>query len=249
MVFYCILAKYIFLIILLKIDIMFQKKIVQNLTPFFSISLTFIVLISVAILAFPKKVLHLKINETWTYSQDVLFRNITNLGDGLFSILVIIGMSLFISYRNTIIGLLSFSISGLASIFVKRVLAPESLRPASIFDKNVLHFADGVKINYINSFTSGHTATAFALFMFLAYVCYKRKYQQVIFGITACLVAYSRVYLSQHFMIDVLFGAIIGMLSFLISYQIIIPINKKWLDSGIYKLIENKKQKVELTNK
>ncbi len=89
-------------------------------------------------------------------------------------------------------------------------------RPAKVFEGEVLHFVEGVHLNYVNSFPSGHTATAFALFLFLASLT-KNKGLQLFYAIIACLVGYSRTYLSQHFVVDITFGAILGILSYFLS--------------------------------
>jgi membrane-associated phospholipid phosphatase len=83
--------------------------------------------------------------------------------------------------------------------------------------------------------------------MFLAYV-FKNKYFQILFAIIACLTAYSRVYLSQHFFADVDCGGIIGITSFIISYYIFKQIKNNWFDKTIQSLLykRTKKDKVSL---
>ncbi len=60
------------------------------------------------------------------------------------------------------------------------------------------------------SFPSGHTAASFAM----VYVFYKniRKYFWIVLTI-ACMIAFSRLYLSVHYLSDVLIGGIIGLFS------------------------------------
>jgi membrane-associated phospholipid phosphatase len=63
----------------------------------------------------------------------------------------------------------------------------------------------------MNSFPSGHTSAAFALFACMALIS-PRKWAPL--WITAAwAVAYSRIYLSQHFLEDILLGSIIGVVS------------------------------------
>lgn len=62
-----------------------------------------------------------------------------------------------------------------------------------------------------HSFPSGHTCGAFGFFTFLALLL-PDKYRVFggIFFFAALLVAYSRIYLAVHFMVDVYVGSIIG---------------------------------------
>jgi membrane-associated phospholipid phosphatase len=73
----------------------------------------------------------------------------------------------------------------------------------------------------------------------LTYV-FKKKHFQIIFALIACLTAYSRVYLSQHFFSDVAAGEVVGIGSFIISYFIFIPLRSKWFDKKLKSLIKNK---------
>jgi membrane-associated phospholipid phosphatase len=72
-------------------------------------------------------------------------------------------------------------------------------------------------MNLWNSFPSGHTMAAFGLYAALAF--YAKKWYQA-FGLffLALLVGYSRIYLSQHFLVDVIFGAMLGCLAALVGF-------------------------------
>jgi len=63
-----------------------------------------------------------------------------------------------------------------------------------------------------NSFPSGHTVTAFSAAVVLSYVSVNKRYG-FIFLLLAIGVAYSRMYLSQHFFEDVTAGSILGTFS------------------------------------
>lgn len=114
------------------------------------------------------------------------------------------------------------------------VMAP---RPLTWFAEHhpdiTLPLTDGVRMNYWLSFPSGHTTTFFCLFFALCviYTYYtaapscERKVLlsvgniavQVLLFAMAASSAYSRLYLSQHFALDVLAGMIIGVLSVVIA--------------------------------
>lgn len=61
-----------------------------------------------------------------------------------------------------------------------------------------------------NSFPSGHTMAGFALFIFLTLCSRKGWTFDLLFFALALLVGLSRIYLGQHFLEDVLSGALIG---------------------------------------
>lgn len=88
-------------------------------------------------------------------------------------------------------------------------------RPLTVFtEAGVLlpPIMDGVHLHSWNSFPSGHTASAFALMVALAMML-PRRWMKVCCIVFAAVVGYSRIYLSQHFLDDVIFGAIIGVVA------------------------------------
>lgn len=73
--------------------------------------------------------------------------------------------------------------------------------------------------SYTSSFPSGHTTAAFALFGLLAFFTPKST-QKTIWLIPACLAAASRIYLGQHFLEDVIAGALLGSLVAIVLFAI-----------------------------
>ncbi len=65
--------------------------------------------------------------------------------------------------------------------------------------------------SYTSSFPSGHTTAAFALFGLLAFFTPKST-QKTIWLIPASMAGASRIYLGQHFLEDVIAGAVLGSL-------------------------------------
>ncbi len=212
-----------------------MKNLLVELKSFLIICSVFISLAIIGLLTYGKKPLNLMVNHTNTPFQDVFFKYYTNFGDGLFAAFVLLALLFFINFRNIFIGIATFIISGFVSQLIKKIAYFDEFRPAKEFAPNILHYVDGVVMHLYNSFPSGHSTTAFAMFMFLAYI-FKKKYFQVLFAIMACLVGYSRVYLSQHFFVDVACGGILGITSFLISYSIFASNRIKWFDYTILSL-------------
>ncbi len=96
-------------------------------------------------------------------------------------------------------------------------------RPIMVLEMNglakTLHLVPGVEVmRGYNSFPSGHTMSAFALFSLLCFTIAKSDLMQMFFFILAALVGVSRVYLVQHFPQDVLFGSFLGFLVAMVVY-------------------------------
>ena len=70
-----------------------------------------------------------------------------------------------------------------------------------------------------NSFPSGHTATAFTLFLLTVYL-FPTKWTLAIGVIYAIICAYSRVYLGQHFPMDLGGGMLVAVFSTQLSMLI-----------------------------
>jgi len=141
----------------------------------------------------------------------------------------------FIKYRYALITAIS-SLSGFFLVQIaKRFIWTDSPRPKVFFDNMVdIHYVSGVQLHTAHSMPSGHTAGAFALFIALALIS-KRPFYQLFFLLTAILVGYSRLYLSQHFLADVLVGSVIGTISAAVSYFWLI--NKNWKLDGSLKTL------------
>lgn len=149
---------------------------------------------------------------------DYFFQYVTYLGDGIFFVVLL--FILFISSRrNGLLALTSFLLSSSLSIFLKQVVFHGRPRPATVFADSAweYHVIDGLDIATINSFPSGHTISAFAVFTLLALLD-ERKSRGWALLIPAVLVGYSRVYLFQHFVVDAFAGSLIGLLSSVVIY-------------------------------
>ena len=156
------------------------------------------------------------LNSYHPFLLNEFFINYTFIGDGIFAICII--ALFFLYYKNKQQGfalLLSFLISGLFVQIIKNLV--NSPRPRLYFETGqYLHFIDGVSLANNSSFPSGHTATAFAIATALVLIIKNKNWQLPIL-ITAVLVGYSRIYLAQHFLLDVMIGAVIGSASGILS--------------------------------
>ena len=183
-------------------------------------------------LTYTKIDIYLFVNKHNSEFLDLLFKFITNLGHGLFAIVIVLAL-LFWRYRYSITVLVAYLSSGLISQVFKRFIFPTTLRPAALCD-DACHFVEGIKLHYHHSFPSGHTTSAFAVFVCLAFFA-RNKSLQCLFFVLAIATGYSRIYLSQHFFIDVYFGALIGVIFAIFTILLLKNMRAEWLDRSILK--------------
>ena len=174
-----------------------------------------------------KSEIHFFINRYHSGFSDISFALLTYLGDGLFIILPVIVL-LFISLRHAIFLLTAYLSTGLVTQILKRAFFEDALRPSRFLEgMGKLRIVDGVELLGSRSFPSGHATSAFAIFLGLALII-RSRYLKLVCFLIACLVAYSRVYLSQHFLIDIIIGSLIGTLGTLAIYMAFYKSNHKW---------------------
>lgn len=108
-------------------------------------------------------------------------------------------------------------ISTLFTQIPKQIIWPHANRPlASGIDLSKIHTVAGVEVYSYNSFPSGHTATAFTLFLITVYL-FPNKKVLLAGGLYALICGYSRIYLGQHFPLDIAGGIIAAVLSVALS--------------------------------
>jgi len=185
-----------------------------------------------------KEPLHLYLNNFNHPYFDVFFKYGTHLGDGIFAA-IIVALGFIYRIRFGVIGLLGLVSSSIITQFLKRQVFDDHLRPSKVFEQMAdIHFIEGVNLHTNFSFPSGHSTAAFSTFFFLALIAQKPLLQFILFS-TGLLVAFSRVYISQHFFEDIYVGSIIGAsLTFLASVFII---DKPWGQKGFVELFDSKK--------
>lgn len=163
---------------------------------------------------------------------DQFFSATTNLGNGLILVPFLIILSWTRIYLS--IGLFANGmIQGIIVSIFKQVIFPSAKRPIQFLDLAEVHTIPGITIHSMKSFPSGHTVTIFGLCIFLS-LCYRNRLLTIILLAVASLVAISRVYLLQHFFIDVTAGAAIGITVGIIVYHFFEDMNKPtWMTKRI----------------
>lgn len=169
-----------------------------------------------------KREIFLFVNSHYHTYTDWFFRYFTHVGDGLFCVLVIVAL-LFVSYGYALVAGVTFGLSALTSVVLKRLVFPGTFRPRKYFESEpgLLRFIDGLEVHTANSFPSGHTITAFAILSILAFMIKDKRWGILLF-VMALLAAFSRMYLAQHFFEDVYWGAAIGVGSSVLTWYLLI---------------------------
>lgn len=125
---------------------------------------------------------------------------------------------------------ISYIFSTLIVQFLKLVVFKDALRPLAYFKGQAYswHMVQNLMISEYNSMPSGHTSAAWFMCFWISLLAQK-PILTVLITFYAMLVAYSRVYLFQHFPIDTAVGAVIGTgVSLLVYYLNVSKSDIKW---------------------
>ena len=199
----------------------------KNLTSYHWLLWSFLFLLGILFLAiFQNSNFSIIVNAFHNNFLDQFFKYITFLGDGRFVFLIaLIYLFAYKKYGTSI--LISLIINTILIQVLKRVVFSNRFRPSFYF-KNLIedgswNMIDGVELYEKFSFPSGHTALIFCLCMSIC-IFMKKKYFPLLLVLLAYIVGFSRIYLSQHFLIDVLAGALIGSLIPILTFKYIEPL-------------------------
>lgn len=195
-------------------------------------------IISVAV---PRETIHMACNRVHAPFLDGLFRIWTFLGSGVGALIIIL-ITLLARIRFTLSLFAGYAISGIAVQLMKRLLFSHAARPVKYFELREVDFdlylVPGVELHSWHSFPSGHSATAFALFFGLSLIL-RMKWMQLTALMLAVGVAYSRIYLSQHFLMDVVGGAVIGLVGGYAGWRWIMQYDSRWLNRSLPELLHS----------
>lgn len=149
---------------------------------------------------------------------DTFYKYFTHAGDGIF----VFGLGFVILMFNPKRGqylIYSYLFAGLTSSAIKYFF--NYVRPFHYFvyyrKHYTLNLVEGVEMLGERSFPSGHSTAAFVVFSALAFST-EKKWAKVVFFIIAVNAAFSRMYLSQHWLVDILTGSLIGITYAIILY-------------------------------
>lgn len=188
----------------------------------------------IALLFWPKGEAFLLFNKSNSPFLDVFFKYVTWLGEWLGGVLV--GLVLLFSrkLKFLLVYLVAISISSLTAQGLKNYVFNDHKRPSVEYSEQI-HEVEGIDLHSDFSFPSGHTTAAFCMFTMLAVGMASRRWQ-IISIVLAFAVGVSRMYLGQHYLIDVVAGSILGTTIATLVSVLLLPsfgtdlLNKKLLD-------------------
>ena len=169
-------------------------------------------------LSYSKEAGFFLLNPYHTRFLDFVFEGITLLGDGIFSVVFCLALLLVKRRYLSFIVFISFATSGIVAQVLKYYIS--EARPAIFLEKaNYPYFIENVTLHNFHSFPSGHTTSIFALVSIIAFAIKDKKYAIPLLLI-GLLVGYSRLYLGQHFILDVTVGSILGVIFSILTWMI-----------------------------
>ncbi len=153
----------------------------------------------------------LLVNEFHNSFFDFFFKYWTYTGSWIF--FTVLGLaSIFLRKRfGIVLSAIGVTVA-LFSLFFKMVLFPNAPRPKLFFESQmILKSVEGVEMLDLYSFPSGHSMAAFAIATFFA-LNFQNRRLSILFLFLAILTGLSRIYLAQHFLLDVMAGSLIGVI-------------------------------------
>lgn len=180
----------------------------------------------------PRMELHELINQYHGDIADCYFKYVTMGGNGY--LVAGVGLVIFLfHFRKGMIILGSFLSSGLIVQGLKHLVFDTVKRPSAYMEKGLqIHAIDGVDLHALFSFPSGHAASGFALALSLALI-FRSHRMKFLFFLIGISIVFSRVYISQHFLMDVVVGSLISTICCVLIYQWISSLNNEWLNKSI----------------
>ncbi len=162
----------------------------------------------ISLLLLPKGEVILSLDANSTKGLDIFFLIITKAGEITGASVLFVILVFFAEKKYRIIFPLSVILMLLISQGLKHFVYADEHRPSYTYKS--LHYIDGLERHSNHSFPSGHTTAAFTYFTLLA-LAFNKRYIQVLAPLVAAFVGLSRVYLGQHYLHDIVVGAVLGI--------------------------------------
>ena len=213
------------------------KLLIRENRAFFILHTLLLVLGGYPLVVFDKVALFLQLNRFHLPCLDLFFYYITFLGSSTMYILFVATLAAMqLDNRILLTSVCSFMAMSVTVQGMKRIFFVDQLRPTALIPKDVpLHIVEGTVPEIHLSFPSGHAATIFTTVCLIHLLMPKKPVFLSIFLIfTAIVVAYSRLYLCQHFYRDIYVGAWVGTWTTVLVYRLLM--NRQgpaWLDQKL----------------
>lgn len=204
----------------------------RTVDAYLNTTLLLLLVLTAVALGRPSTETHLALNRFTDPAFDRWFAWGTYLADGW--VPTVIGLVLlFVRWRWFLLLAMSTLGSSIVVQLLKRTVFASIDRPLMFLDHMPgLRTVPGVEMHLHNSFPSGHTTCAFSMCLALA-IMVGRPWAGVLLALFAGLLGSTRIYLSQHFLQDVILGAVLGTVCAWYAYRLCYagPLSTKpWID-------------------
>lgn len=182
---------------------------IRQLYPFLIPYLILLLLVLAVRILYSKEDIYFFINGLHFPAGDVFFPFMTEFGSSVTAIVACL-LLVFVSYRNSVLMASSLVLTTLINVPLKNLFFEPRPRIYFAGSEHPIYYVPDVEVLANNfSFPSGHTVCAFTMAIVLTYIT-PRKAFGYLYLLLALLVAYSRMYMSQHFLEDVTAGSILA---------------------------------------
>lgn len=179
---------------------------------FVAVWLLFEVVATMALATHDRLVLHAAMNCCHRGFLDAFFRVFTHGADGLVPTFLALFL-LLRDWRSFLMMGLSCGLSAIAVQVLKRNWFAEEDRPSMFMDRlGPMDWVTGIDLHQHFSFPSGHSTAAFAMCFSLAVIFARNPWAAALLSLLSALLAFSRIYLSQHFLRDAAAGSALGLM-------------------------------------
>lgn len=190
------------------------KQIIFENKYFYILFLTWIIIGFFLAVSFTPSELFFAVNSHHNTILDRIMPAWSGYGRGDVIAIILISVLLIPTFRNKNYFLTTICFALFVTVpiyFLKQWF--EHPRPITVFGITKVHTISWMQNLYNNSFPSGHTIGAFGFFLILSSILpNQQKPFSILFFILALGCAYSRLYLGQHFFIDVYAGSIFSII-------------------------------------
>tara|TARA_B100001778_G_C18599962_1_gene636736 strand:- start:2132 stop:2752 length:621 start_codon:yes stop_codon:yes gene_type:complete len=189
------------------------KTIKENIGAF-SIFILFFITGFAFVISFPKLEIQQYINSFYHPIGNSIFKFITHLAEGWLTVPLLIFLLIYNWRKGLYIGF-SYAISSILVALLKRLVFSNFKRPhgfKELIENKEYNWLYEVEMPSNLSFPSGHTTVAFCVFFGLALIIPNKTIGTALV-VLAVLVGFSRTYLSYHFLMDVVAGSLLGIVT------------------------------------
>lgn len=212
-------------------------RITRSILAFLIVAVAFAVPALIAVWSTGQLELHGWMNRHHPGWADRFFAVFTHVADGLVPTGLALLLLAFKDVRSFLMMGLSCGLSAIVAQFLKRSVFADHHRPVKFQEQLPdLHWVQGIDLHHHFSFPSGHATAAFAMCLALAVIINRTSWGAAL-AFLAALLAYSRVYLSQHFTEDILAGAALGTVTALFVQHWLYAgklSSKPWMDRRLF---------------